>query len=380
MKIYILNYKRTPINSYLSSYSNHNALNLGTENLKHLLETLDFSSDLIENAYLGNVLSAGNGQNIARQITYSCGLNIPSFTINSVCGSGLQSIIEGFKSIKLGESKCCLVGGVESMTHTPYLQSNIKKGNKYGNLELVDSMMVDGLVDSFSNQHMGKITEMIATRENINKEVQDKYAVNSYLKARKAWEEQKFSHEVIKTNLEEDEEVNKVKDLDKIFKLKPFFMKDGSITAGNASKLSDGSSMLILANEEFVKNNNLTPLVEILDYDISVGDPDQFALMPIKSISKLIAKQSLNLTEIDAFEINEAFSLVPIMVNKKLGIPYDKINMYGGAVSMGHPLGCSGSRITSTLISILKNEKKKIGCVSICNGGGGATSMLIKNV
>ena len=378
MRTFILNYKRTPIGNYLSTYGKEQALNLGIENLNFLLNDTDISKELIECAYVGNVLSAGNGQNIAKQITFKCDLNIPSITINNVCGSGMQAIIEGVKSLKLGDSGCCIVGGLESMSNTPYLQSNIKKGNKYGNLELTDSMLVDGLTDAFSGKHMGELTEELAFKENITRDVQDDYTVKSYIKSRKAWEENKFKDEVINFKITEDEEVNKIKDLNKISKARPVFKKEGTITAANASKLSDGSCFLILISENFMIEHNLKPIAEILDYDLTANNPNEFALAPVNSISKILNGQQLKHETIDSFEINEAFSIVPILVNKKLGIPFEKINRYGGAISLGHPLGCSGARIVSTLVTILKNENQKLGCASICNGGGGATSILIK--
>lgn len=386
-KVFIINYKRTPICGFLSNLSNLSALELGKEVVNKLLLTFDKS--LIEKAYIGNVFSSGLGQNIGRQIMYECGINVPSITLNRVCSSGMQSIIEAYKTIKLGENDCIIAGGVESMSNTPFLQSNIRNGNKYGNINLIDSMFNDGLIDPFSKKHMGKIAEDLCKEHNISKEEQDLYAKKSYLNARNANKNEYFKDNIVSITIKtkkgnilinEDEEINKTEDLNKIDKLKSVFAKNGTITPGNASKLSDGACFLILASEKFIKENNIKPIAQIINYDLSVDEPKQFPLVPIKSIKKLCEKENLDISNIDYFEINEAFAIAPIMCHKILNIPNDKINIYGGAISIGHPLGCSGSRIVGTLINILKNNNKNIGCASICNGGGGATSILLKRI
>ena len=382
--IFVINYCRTPIGSFCSSMVGLSAADLGDQVLKEIHKTFD--TKLIEKGYIGQVLSAGCGQNVGREILYRNGCDIPVTTINNVCGSGMQSIIEGVRSIKLGDFDCIIVGGVESMSNTPYLQKNIRKGNKYSNIQLIDGMISDGLTDSFSQKHMGEISELLCEQNNITKEEQNEYAKQSYRKAREAYKNKKFKNEVMTIVLKsrkgdiiinEDEEVNKIPDLNKIDKLKSVFKKDGTITAGNASKLSDGACFLVLASEKFIKKHNIVPLAKILTYDELSGPPETFPLLPIEGINKICSKLNITTNDIDCFEINEAFSMVPIMCHKKLNIPYNKLNLYGGAVSMGHPLGCSGARIVSTLITILKNENKTLGCASICNGGGGATSIII---
>lgn len=386
-KVYLLKYKRTPIGNYLSSLSKLSALELGKLTVTELVK--DFNTADIEMGYVGNVLSAGLGQNIGRQILYSCDINVPTITLNNVCGSGMQSIIEGSKSIMVGESDCVIVGGVESMSNSPYLQNNIRTGNKYGNINLIDSMLNDGLTDSFSKEHMGELTERISEQYEITKDDLDEYAKTSYIKARDAWNNNCFSEEVFNVTIKDrkneviistDEEVNKVEDLNKLTKLRPAFKKDGTITAGNASKLSDGACFFILTSENYIKKHNLKPLGELINFDLTAGLPQDFSIIPSDSINNLCKKQNINVKDIDYFEINEAFASVPIMCHQKLNIPYDKINIFGGAIAMGHPLGCSGSRIVATLLSVLKNKNKEIGCASICNGGGGATSILIKNI
>ena len=381
-KVFILNYKRTPIGGFLSSLSNLSSLELGKIVVNNLTE--NFNKTLIEKAYIGNVFSSGLGQNIGRQIMYECGINVPSITINRVCSSGMQAIIEAFKTIKIGENDCIIAGGVESMSNTPFLQNNIRKGNKYGNINLTDSMLNDGLTDPFSKKHMGEITEDLCEKNGVTREEQDIYAKNSYINARNAnnFLKNEIVPVIIKNRkgeiiISEDEEINKVEDLNKINKLKSVFKKNGTITAGNASKLSDGACFFLLASEKFVKKNNLFPLAEIINYDLNIGLPENFPLVPVKSIENLCKKENLNLNEIDYFEVNEAFAIAPIMVHKTLNIPYSKINVFGGAISIGHPLGCSGARIIGTLINVLNKKNKKIGCASICNGGGGATSLLI---
>jgi acetyl-CoA C-acetyltransferase len=254
-------------------------------------------------------------------------------------------------------------------------------------MELIDSILNDGLIDSSTNKHMGELTELLCSKYNISREDQDKYTTLSYSRARAAVLNNKYKNEItpIYINLnkekilcEEDEEINKVADLDKLYKLKPVFDKNGTITAGNASKLSDGASLLILVSEKYIKENNIKPLAKIIGYNMYEDASELFPVAPVQSIKNLCHKYSYKIDDIDCFEINEAFSICPIMCHNELNIPYDKINIYGGSISLGHPIGCSGARIVTTLINILINENKKIGCASICNGGGGATSILIE--
>ena len=386
-KAYILDYRRTPVGGYLSNLSKLSALDLGRLTVENLV--MNFDKNLIEKGYVGNVLSAGLGQNIGRQIFYSSGINIPAITLSNVCGSGMQAIIEGTKSIMVGENDCVIAGGVESMSNSPYLQKDIRVGNKYGNIELIDSMLHDGLTDAYTKEHMGKLTENLAEKLEISRKEQDEYAKKSYEKARNAWNNKKFSDEVFPITIKDrkkdilittDEEVNKVEDLNKLDNLKTVFKKNGTITAGNASTLSDGACFLILVSEKFLEENNLKAKAEIIDFNLISGLPEEFPIIPIDSINKLCSKHNIKPNDIDYFEINEAFAVVPIMCHRNLNIPYDKINVYGGAIALGHPIGCSGSRIVATLLNILRNENKSLGCASICNGGGGATSLLIKNV
>lgn len=387
--IFIINYKRTPICGFLSQLSSLSAVELGCLLVNEI--TKDINKEDIKVAYIGNVLSSGLGQNIAKQITYNCDIHCPSITINRVCSSGLQSIIEGYKSILLNETELALVGGTESMSNSPYLTNKIRQGNKYGNIELLDSMLLDGLIDPFTKKHMGELTEDLiedlSVEYNLNKNEFDEYAKQSYVNAREALIKEYFNDEILSINMnnkgniihiKNDEEINKNPDLHKINKLNPVFKKNGLLTAGNSSKISDGSCMMLLASEEYIKKHNIKPIARIINYSLTSDEPKKFSITPVKSIKDICIKQKINIDDIDFFEINEAFPIVPIMCSKLLNIPYNKINVFGGAIALGHPLGCSGARILGTLMNILKIKKGKIGCASICNGGGGATSMLIE--
>ena len=372
MKVYILNYKRSPIGSFLSQFKNISINNLSNQCINSLLD--DFDRKNIDKIYIGNVLSAGLGQNIARQIGLDNNIDVPSITVNNVCGSGLLSVIEGVKSILLNESNCVLVGGVESMSNSPHI-CNIRN-NKYGNLELIDSMQIDGLKDSFTNKTMTELSEELCYKQNITRKQYDDYAIEMYKRSRHAMNEGLFKKEITSININNkiihnDEEIYKVEDLNKIYKLNPIY-KDGISTPGNISKLSDGVAFMLLVSEKFINEHNIKPLAEIVDYDLSICDPKEAPICVTKSIQNLIKHN------IDIYEINDAFPLCSIYTHKILNIPYNKINLYGSSISIGHPLGCSGLRILCTLLTILQNKQKNIGCACIANGGGGSTSIVIK--
>tara|TARA_Y100000768_G_C23958215_1_gene673885 strand:- start:462 stop:1640 length:1179 start_codon:yes stop_codon:yes gene_type:complete len=386
-EIFIIDYKRTPIGNFLSNLSSLSAEELASSLINDLCKNI--KKDDIDLLYLGNVLSSGLGQNIAGQVSFKNDINSPSITLNRVCSSGIQSIIEGYKSIYSGESNLVLVGGTESMTNSPYILNKLRTGNKFGNTSLVDTMLQDGLTDSFSGEHMGKLTEKVIDKYNLTRKELDDYAKLSYTRARCAFKDNKFINEIVNIEIKnrkntiivsEDEEVNKITDLNKLDQLKSVFGDNGKLTAGNSSKLSDGACMLLLASKDYIIKNNIKPIAKILDFDLSVGNPSDFSIVPITSIKHIFEKNNLTKDDIDYFEINEAFANVPILVNKELEVPYEKINIFGGAIAMGHPLGCSGARIVATLLTILQDKKSKIGLASICNGGGGATSVLIQNL
>lgn len=386
-EIFVIRYKRTPIGNFLSNLSSLSAEHLASSLIEELC--IDINKKDINRVYIGNVLSSGLGQNIAKQIGFNNGVDAPSITLNRVCSSGIQSIIEGYKSILLKESDLVLVGGTESMSKSPYLLDKLRNGNKFGNTNLLDSMVYDGLTDAYSGNHMGELTENIIERYNLTRSELDNYSKMSYERARKAYTENKFINEIVNIEIKnkngiivinEDEEVNKINNLDKLDNLRPVFGKNGKLTAGNSSKLSDGACLLLLASREYVIKNNIKPIAKIIDYDLSVGHPSDFSIVPIKSIKRILEKNNFTTNDIDYFEINEAFANVPVLASKELSIEYEKINIFGGAIAMGHPLGCSGARIVATLLSVLQDKKGKIGIASICNGGGGATSLLIENL
>jgi acetyl-CoA C-acetyltransferase len=392
-EVFILDYCRTPIGSFMGSLANFTAVELGSLVCRELINKITsqypgFDKNQIQQVFFGNVISAGLGQNIARQISKNAGIEAPSVTINMVCGSGMESIHQGYKSILVGEADVVLVGGTESMSNAPYLNKSIRKGNKFGNISVIDSILSDGLTDAFGGKHMGELTEETNLKYNITREMQDTYAKMSYSKARDALSQGKYANEIVAINVGNgksdnvvigvDEEINKVPDLAKLTSLKPAFSKSGTITPGNASKLNDGASAMILVSKRFIEEMGLRPVARIMGFDISVGDPAEFSRIPILSINRILSKLNITHDQVDLYEINEAFSSVPIMFHHESTVAYEKINIYGGAVALGHPIGSSGSRIVGTLISALHNENKLIGCASICNGGGGAISMILQ--
>ena len=386
MKVFVIKYKRTPICNLLENFSKIRCVDLCKDIVDYVIE--DINKNDIDIAYFGNVLSTGNGQNICKQVTYNSGINCPSVTINKVCGSSMQAIIEGYKTIKLRDADLVLVGGTESMSNSPHY-ANIRSGKKIGDAVLKDSMLVDGLTDPFTNKHMGEITEELLDELEISRHELDEYTKTSYINARNATKNNKFLKEILPITIKErqqditiseDSEINKIADLNKLGTLKSAFKNNGKLTAGNASKLSDGASVLLLASEDFIIKNSITPIAEIVDYDLIELEPRKFSIAPVESIKSILMKNRMSKDDIDLFEVNEAFSHIPVVMHKELEIAYDKINIYGGALSLGHPIGESGSRIVCTLLNSLMNENKEIGCASICNGGGGASTILFKNL
>jgi acetyl-CoA C-acetyltransferase len=392
--VYILDYCRTPIGSLMGTLGNFSAVDLGTIATNKLLDLViskcpEFSRDMVERVYFGNVMQSGSGQNVARQISKNAGIEAPSVTINVVCGSGMESLHQGYQAIMLNEADVVLVGGTESMSNVPHLSQQIRKGCKYGNISLVDGILCDGLIDAFSGKHMGELTEDVNSKYGITREMQDDYARMSYTRARGAVSGDKLSSEIvsveiieknIKRVIDNDEEVNKVPDLGKLAQLKPAFSWNGTITPGNASKLNDGACAMIIVSQRLLVQMNLKPIARILGFDMSVGDPTEFSRVPIRSVERLLSRLDMTFNSVDLYEINEAFSSVPVMFHQECGIEYDRINIYGGAVALGHPIGCSGARIVGTLLTALHNEGKRLGCASICNGGGGAISVVVEMI
>ena len=388
-KVVIVSATRTPIGSFLGSLSSLSATDLGAQSIKKTLNKINLKPEIIDEVFMGNVLQANNGQAPAKQCAIKAGLSnkIPCTTINKVCSSGMKSIMIGAQSIMSGHNEVVLVGGMENMSQVPHYMINSRNGYKLGNGKLVDGLIIDGLTDVYSKTHMGNCAELCAKEMEISRQEQDEFAIESYKKSAKAWKDGKFKNEVCSVEVKqrkgepieisEDEEFKNVK-MDKIPNLRPVFDKEGSVTAANASTLNDGAASLIIMSEEKAKELNITPLCSITSFADASHEPEWFTTAPEKAVKKAIELSGKSIDDIDFFELNEAFSVVGLANTKLLNIDKDKVNVYGGAVSLGHPLGCSGARIVVTLINILKQENGKIGVAGICNGGGGASAIVIQ--
>lgn len=387
--VYIIEAKRTPIGSFLGNLSGFSATQLGAIAIREVIHTTGIDPAEIDSVYLGNVLSANLGQAPARQASIWAGIanKTDCTTINKVCASGLKATIIGAQQIQLGLEDMVITGGMESMSNVPHYQP-LRQPIKLGDRLMVDGLLKDGLTDAFDHFHMGHAAEFCASQYQITREQQDEYALSSYTKAAKAMKEQKFKREIIpitiKTKnadvlMDTDEDISKLIP-EKVAKLPPAFIENGTITAANASNLNDGAAAILLASEEAVTRLNLKPLARIISYADAAQAPKWFTTTPSIAIEKALQKAKLSIDEIDFFEINEAYAAVVLAHQKILNIPASKINPYGGAVAMGHPLGASGARILCTLISVLKHENQKYGLAAICNGGGGATAMIIENI
>lgn len=389
-KVYILSAVRTPMGSFGGALSSVPATTLGSIAIKGALDKANIPSSAVDEVYMGNVLQANTGQAPARQAAMGAGLpnTIPATTINKVCSSGMKSIMLGCQSILLGDSNVVVTGGMENMSQVPYYADKMRWGSKMGNVNMIDGLVKDGLTDVYNDYHMGNAAELCAKECNISREDQDKFAIESYERSTRAWKEGKFDNEIIPVEVPQrrgdakvistDEEFTNVK-LEKIPALRTVFQKDGTVTAANASTLNDGAAALILASEEYVKENNLHPIGEILSYADAAQEPEWFTTAPAKAVPIAISKAGIAKGNIDFYELNEAFSVVGIANTQKLDIKPEQVNVNGGAVSLGHPLGCSGARIIVTLLNVLKQNNGSIGAAGICNGGGGASAMVIKN-
>ena len=387
-EVVIVSAVRTPLGCFMGSLSHLSAVDLGIQAVEGALRKINLDKSLIDELIIGHVLQAGCGQAPARQIAVGAGLKsqIPCFSVNKVCSSGLKAVDLAFQSIALGKNEIVIAGGVESMSNSPHYL-NLRKATKFGNSSSIDGMMNDGLTDVYSKSSMGVLADNCASDYSISRESQDEYAINSYVKSIKSTENNYFSDEIIpvlykdkrgnEIVIEKDEQISKVK-FDKIPKLSPAFVKNGSVTAANSSPISDGASILVLMSSKKAKEMDLKPLAKIIDFHDAAIEPSKFTIAPSKAIKELVLKTDSNLEDIDLFEINEAFSMVPIINTNILNIDDKKVNINGGAVSLGHPLGCSGARILTSLIHNLHRLKKKNGIAAICNGGGGASSVQIK--
>ncbi|MCX8525576.1 acetyl-CoA C-acyltransferase [Chryseobacterium formosus] len=388
-EVFIITAKRTPIGGFLGNFSEVSATDLGAAAIKGTIENVNINPKDIDSVYMGNVLSANLGQSPARQASKFAGIpdETDCTTVNKVCAAGMKATILGAQQIQLGLENIVITGGMESMSNVPHY-TNKRKINKLGNEILIDGLLKDGLTDVYNDFHMGNAAELCVEKYKLTREQQDGYALKSYEKAAKATKEGKFKNEVIpftlkqkqgETVITEDEDIYKIIP-EKVSKLKPSFVEGGTITAANASNLNDGAAAILLASKEALEQYNLKPLAKIIGYADAAQAPEWFTTAPSIAIPKALKKANLQLEDIDFFEINEAYADVALANQIELGIDPQKINVYGGAVALGHPLGASGARIICTLVSVLQHEKGKYGVAAICNGGGGATAIVIENL
>jgi len=381
---------RTPVGSFGGSLAGFSATQLGGFAIKAAVEKAGLKPEHIQEVYMGNVLSANLGQAPATQAAKFAGLpDLPATTINKVCASGTKAIMLAAQSIALGNNEIVIAGGMESMSNVPYYLDKARNGYRLGHGQITDGLVKDGLWDVYNDYHMGSAAELCAETCNITREDQDNFAIESYKRAQAAQAEGKFTEEIAPIEIKDrkgeitlfsnDEEPAAVK-FDKIPGLKPVFKKDGTVTAANASTLNDGAAALVLMSAEKAKEMGIKPLAKILAYADAQQAPEWFTTAPSKAIPLALSKVNLKTTDVDFFEINEAFSVVSLANNKELGLNATKVNVNGGAVAIGHPLGASGARIVVTLLSVLAQNNGKIGVAGICNGGGGASAIVIENL
>ncbi len=389
-EVYIVSAVRTPIGSFMGSLSSVPAPKLGAAAIKGAIEKANISVDVIDEVFMGNVLQANVGQAPARQAAIFAGLNVnvPCTTVNKVCASGMKSISLGAASIMTGDNDCVVVGGMENMSQVPHYM-NARTSTKLGDVKMVDGMVKDGLTDVYNRVHMGVCAEKCATENNITREQQDAFAIESYNRSAAAWDAGKFNDEIVPVEVPQrrgdaiivnkDEEYTAVK-MEKIPALRPVFDKEGTVTAANASTLNDGASALVLMSKEKVEELGLTAIAKVVSYADAAQAAEWFTTAPSLAIPKALKKADLSVADIDYWELNQAFSVVGIANTNELGLDSTKVDVNGGAVSLGHPLGNSGSRIIVTLINVLKQNGGKLGAAGICNGGGGASAMVIENI
>lgn len=389
--VYIISAVRTPMGSFMGSLASVPAPKLGATAIKGALDKAGISADLVDEVFMGNVLQAGLGQAPARQAALFAGIGqeVPCTTVNKVCASGMKSISLGAQTIRSGDNEIVVVGGMENMSQVPHYL-NGRNGVKLGDIKAKDGMVLDGLTDVYNRVHMGVCADKCATEKGISREEQDNFAIESYKRAAAAWSAGKFADEIVPVEVPqrkgdpvifaEDEEYKAVK-MEKIPQLRPVFTPDGgTVTAANASTLNDGASALIIASAEAVEKHGLKPIAKIISYADAAREPEWFTIAPAKAVPIALEKAGLSTTDIDYWELNQAFSVVGLANMKELGLDPSKVDVNGGAVSLGHPLGNSGSRIIVTLINVLKQNGGKLGAAGICNGGGGASAMVIENI
>ncbi|MFD2518787.1 acetyl-CoA C-acyltransferase [Salinimicrobium flavum] len=386
--VVIVSAVRTPIGSFLGSLSTVPATKLGSIAIKGALEKINLKPEMVDEVLMGNVVQAGNGQAPARQAALGAGIptSVPCTTVNKVCASGMKAIMQAAQAISNGDASIVVAGGMENMSMIPHYL-HLRTGTKFGPAQMEDGMQKDGLVDAYDKNAMGVAADHCAKEHNYTREEQDKFAMQSYERSRKAWEEGRFDEEVVPVEVpqrkgdpvivKEDEEFKNVR-MDKIASLRPAFSKEGTVTAANASTINDGAAAVILMSREKAEELGLEVLASIKSFADAATDPIWFTTAPSKALPKAIDKAGISLDNVDYFEFNEAFSVVGLVNMKILGLKDDNVNVNGGAVSLGHPLGCSGARIVVTLINVLKQNNGKIGAAAVCNGGGGASAMIIE--
>ncbi len=387
-KSVILSSARTPIGAFMGSLSTQSAPQLGSVAIKAALERAGIEAGQVSEVIMGNVLTGGVGQAPARQAAIYAGMpeSVPCMTINKVCGSGLKSVMLADQAIRCGDAEIVVAGGQESMSNTPYALPKARSGYKMGNGELVDLMVHDGLWDVYNNFHMGVAAELCASECNITRDGQDNYTVLSYKRALEAQEKGWFNDEITPVTIanrkgdivvDADEEPARVK-FDKIPSLRPVFKKDGTVTAANASTIDDGAAALVIASESKAAAMGVTPIARIVAHASFAQKPEWFTTAPVDGIKRVLAKANMKLDDIDLFEINEAFAVVTLAASDQLGIPVEKINVHGGAIALGHPIGASGARLLTTLLHALKLQGKKYGLTTLCIGGGEASALIVE--
>ena len=388
--IVIVSRARTPIGSFLGSLSPLSAPELGAAAIKAALEKIKLDPSTVSEVLMGQVVQAGSGQAPARQAAMGAGIpdHVPCTTVNKVCSSGLKAVMQGAQAIAMGDVDIVVAGGMESMSNIPHYLP-MRRGQKFGPTSLIDGLQKDGLVDVYNQEAMGVFAEKCAAEYGCSREDQDGFAISSYKRSAKAWDEGKFNDEVVPVSvpqrrgepliISQDEEFKNVR-MDKIPSLRPAFVKDGTVTAANASTINDGAGAVVLMSEDKAKELGIKPLARIISQADAAQAPEWFTTAPAKALPKALSKAGLALSDIDYFELNEAFSVVGLVNMKILELSPDKVNVNGGAVSLGHPLGCSGVRILITLIGVLEQNNGTYGAVGICNGGGGASAMIIERL
>ena len=387
-KVVIVSAKRTPIGKFMGGLATVSAPRLGAVAIKGALTAAGIKPEQVDEVYMGNVLQAGVGQAPARQAALMASIpdTVPCTTVNKVCSSGMKSISLAAQAIALGDAAVVVAGGMENMSLAPHIVP-MRTGIKFGATQLEDIMQKDGLLDAFDQVAMGVFADATAEKHGVSREEQDAFAIESYRRSALAWESGVMQNEVIPVAvpqrrgediiISKDEEYTNVK-LEKIPQLRPAFSKEGTVTAANASTINDGAAALVLMSEEKAKALGITPMATLLSYADAAQEPQWFTTAPAKALPKALAKANLAQKEIDLFEFNEAFSVVGLANSRLLDLPAEKVNVHGGAVSLGHPLGCSGARIVVTLLNVLKVKNKTLGAAAICNGGGGASALVVK--